>query len=80
MKLEMLYEGSLFECQMLKDLLENEGIESQVTDEIIGSRGGNVWRPAGNVKLFISDENIHNAIPILKSFMHSIKQEPEGNN
>jgi hypothetical protein len=44
MKIVELYEGTLFECQMIKNLLENEGIESQLTDEIMGSRAGAAWR------------------------------------
>lgn len=40
MKLITLYEGNLFECQMLRNLLENEGIESMLKDELTGSRGG----------------------------------------
>jgi hypothetical protein len=37
MRLIELYEGTLFECQMVKNLLENEGIESSLKDEITGT-------------------------------------------
>ncbi|MDP3443333.1 MAG: hypothetical protein Q8T08_10800 [Ignavibacteria bacterium] len=43
MKLVELYEGTLFECQMIKNLLENEDIEPNLNNEIIGTRGGNVF-------------------------------------
>jgi hypothetical protein len=73
MKLIELYDGTLFECQMLKNLLENEGIDSNLKDEIIGTRGGGLWRPAGGVKVIISEENYDMAYKILKKFERSRK-------
>ena len=73
MKLVDLYEGTLFECQMIKNLLENEGIESNLKDEIIGTRGGNVWRQAGGVKIIISDDNYEKAKIIVSEFEKSRK-------
>jgi hypothetical protein len=73
MKLLELYDGTLFECQMIKDLLENEGIDSDLKDEIIGTRGGYMWRPAGGVKVIISDEDYDKAKKILNKFEESRK-------
>ena len=61
MRLVEIYEGTLFECQMIKNLLDNEGIESSLKDEIIGSRGGNVFRQAGGVKIVIANDNYEKA-------------------
>ena len=71
MRLVELYEGTLFECQMIKSLLENEGIESNLNNEIIGTRGGNVFRPAGGVKIIISDDNYDKARVIVNEFEKS---------
>lgn len=73
MKLVELYEGTLFECQMIKNLLENEGIESNLTNEIIGIRGGNIFRPAGGVKIIVSDDNYDKARMIVDEFEKSRK-------
>ena len=75
MKLVELYDGTLFECQMLKNLLENEGINSNLKDEIIGTRGGGVWRPAGGVKVIISEENYDKAKMIVRKFEESRKSK-----
>ena len=60
MKLVELYDGSIFECQMLKNLLENAGIESYLKDELIGTRSPG-WRPGGGVKIMVSDVNYEKA-------------------
>jgi len=73
MKIVELYEGTLFECQMIKNLLENEGIESQLTDEIIGSRAGAAWRTAGGVRIIVSDEFYEQAKMVVNEFEKSRK-------
>ena len=75
MRLTELYEGTLFECQMVKNLLENEGIESSLKDEITGTRGGDIWRPAGGVKIIISDEYLDRAKIIVNEFERSRKEK-----
>ena len=75
MRLIELYEGTLFECQKIKNLLENEGIESNIKDEIIGTRGGSMWRPAGGVKIIISDDYYNKAIMIVNEFEKSRKSK-----
>jgi hypothetical protein len=71
MRLLELYDGTLFECQMIKNLLENEGIQSSLKDEIIGTRGGGIFRPEGGVKLIVSNENYEKAKMILNEFEKS---------
>jgi hypothetical protein len=73
MKLVKLYEGTLFECQMIKNLLENEGIESDLNNEIIGTRGGNIFRQEGGVKVIVTDDNYDKARMIVNEFEKSRK-------
>jgi hypothetical protein len=73
MKLVELYEGTLFECQMIKNLLENEGIESDLNNEIIGTRGGNIFRQEGGVKVVVTDDNYDKARMIVNEFEKSRK-------
>ena len=73
MRLVEIYEGTLFECEMIKNLLENEGIESNIKDEIIGTRAGNVWSPTGRVKIIIADDNYVKAKSIVSEFEKSRK-------
>jgi uncharacterized protein (DUF1330 family) len=73
MKLVELYEGTLFECQMIKNLLENEGIESDLNNEIIGTRGGNIFRQEGGVKVIVTDDNYDKARMIVIEFEKSRK-------
>jgi hypothetical protein len=74
MKLVELYDGSLFDCQMIKNLLENEGIESNLKDEIVGTSSG-VWVPGGGVKIIVSDENYIKAKLIVNEFEKSCKDQ-----
>jgi len=67
MKLVELYNGSLFECQMIKNLLENEGIESFLKDEIIGTRSP-VWSPGSGVRIIVSDLDLDKALLIVKEY------------
>jgi predicted component of type VI protein secretion system len=72
MKLIELYDGTLFECQMIKSLLENSGIESSLKDEIIGSRSG-AWRPGGSVKIVVSDLDYTQAKLVVAEYEKSKK-------
>lgn len=77
MKLVELYDGTLFECQMIRNLLENEGIESSLKDEIIGTvgGGGGVFRPGFGVKVIVSDENFEKAKTIVNDFEKARKDK-----
>ena len=70
MKLIELYDGTLFECQMIKNLLENDGIESFLKDEIIGTRSSG-WRPGGGVKVVVSDLDYDKAKLIVNEYEKS---------
>lgn len=72
MKLVELFDGTLFDCQMIKNILENNGIESSLKDEVIGSRGGG-WRPAGNVKVIVSDLDYDKAKMIVDEYINNLK-------
>jgi Putative prokaryotic signal transducing protein len=74
MKLVELYDGTLFECQMIKNLLENDGIESFLKDEIIGTRSPG-WRPGGGVKLIVSDFDYEKAKKIVNTYEKSRQSE-----
>lgn len=72
MKLVELYDGTLFDCQMIANILENNGVESSLKDEIIGSRGGG-WRPAGNVKVLVLDTDYDKAIQVVNEYISNLK-------
>ena len=74
MKLVELYDGTLFECQMIKNLLENSGIESSLKDEIIGTRSS-VWSPGSGVKIIVSDINYDKAKLIVIDFEKSRQEK-----
>ena len=67
MKLLELYNGSLFDCQMIKNLLDNSGIESFLKDEIIGTRSP-VWTPGAGVRVMVSDTDFDNARMIVLEY------------
>lgn len=62
-----VYEGSLFHAQMLVGLLENEGIEAFLQDEILGSRDPG-WRMAGGVKVIVSNPDLEKTMSIVHDF------------
>lgn len=72
MKLVELFDGTLFECQMIVNHLENNGIESSLKDEIVGTRGG-VWRPAGSVKVIVSDNDYNRARLVVEEYFNNLK-------
>lgn len=74
MKLIELYDGNLFDCQMIKNLLEEEGIESFINNEIIGNRGGNIFRPGGGIKIVVSDESFDRARVVVDRYEKSHKE------
>ncbi len=67
MRIVELYNGNLFECTMLKNILENEGIETFIKDELIGTRSA-VWSPGGGVRLMVGDDNYEAARKIVEAF------------
>ena len=71
MKLVELYDGTAFESQMVKNLLENEGIESYLKDEIIGRSP--VWTASSGVKIMVSDMDYEKARIVVEEFEKSRK-------
>lgn len=67
MKLIELYNGTLFECQMIHNLLEIEGIESYLKDELIGTRSP-VWSPGAGVRLLVTEEDFEKARKIVEEY------------
>lgn len=74
MKLIGLYDCTLFECQMIKNLLEHNGIESSIKDEITESRGG-AWKPGESVRIVVSDVDFIKAKSIVEAFEKSKKTD-----
>lgn len=71
MDIVVVFEGSLFHAQMLVDLLQNEGIEAFLRDEILGTRSPG-WRIAGGVKVVVSSLDLEKARTIVTDFEKSI--------
>jgi len=65
-----VYEGTLFQSQMVVNLLENENIPAFLKDELIGSRNA-IWAPSGGVRVIISKENAEAAKAIIKAYEQS---------
>lgn len=69
----VVYDGTLFHAQMIKNLLENEGVESFLKDEIIGSRSGEIWRPGGGVKVVVYGNDLMKALKVVEDYENSLK-------
>ena len=69
MKLIEIYDGNLFQAQMVKNLLENEGIESFLKDEIIARSP--IFRPGGGVRVMISEFDYDKAKLIVNEYEKS---------
>ncbi|MFB6340454.1 putative signal transducing protein [Saccharicrinis sp. FJH62] len=70
MKLLELFDGTLFDCQMLKNLLEKEDIESVLKDEIVGARSVGL-KPGGTVKVIVADTDWPKALKIKEDYVWS---------
>ena len=69
MKLIEIFEGNLFQAQMVKNLLENEGIESFLKDEIIARSP--IFRPEGGVRVMISELDYEKAKLVVNEYEKS---------
>ncbi len=74
MKLVGIFEGNLFQAQMVKNLLENGCIESFLKDEIIGTRSP-VWTPGVGVRVMVSDLDYSKAKLIVEEFENNINSK-----
>jgi hypothetical protein len=62
-----IFDGTIFQAQMLKNILENAGIEAFLKDEIIGSRSP-LWSPSGGVKVMVADMDVDKAKVIAENY------------
>ncbi len=65
-----IYSGILWQAEMVKDLLENEGIKASLKDEITGSLNL-PWDGLGSVKVIISNLDYDKAKVIVEKFNKS---------
>lgn len=68
-----IFDGNPFQAQMVKNLLENEGIESFLKDEIIARSA--IFRPEGGVRVMISELDFEKAKWIVDEYEKSQKSE-----
>ena len=68
-----IFDGNSFQAQMVKNLLENEGIESFLKDEIIARSP--VFRPEGGVRVMISELDYEKAKQIVDEYEQLQKHE-----
>lgn len=73
MKITEIFEGDSFQSQMVKNLLENEGIESFLKNEIIARSP--VFRGGSGVKVMISELDYENAKSIVEEYKKSQRDE-----
>jgi hypothetical protein len=62
-----IFAGSLFQAQMVQNLLENQGIESFLKDEFIGTHSA-VWAPSAGVRVMVSDLDLSRAKAIVADY------------
>ncbi|HPD95768.1 MAG: DUF2007 domain-containing protein [Bacteroidales bacterium] len=74
MELVVVFDGTLFQAQMVKNLLENEGIEAYLKDELIGSKSFG-WNPTGGVKVVVADLNYSKARTIVEEYEKSSEDD-----
>lgn len=68
-----IFDGNSFQAQMVKNLLENEGIESFLKDEIIARSP--IFRPEGGVRVMISELDYEKAKQIVDEYEQLQKNE-----
>jgi hypothetical protein len=74
MKLVEIFEGNLFQAQMVKNLLENVSIESFLKDKITGT-GSPVWRPGFGVRVMVSDLDYNKAKLMVDEYEKNINSK-----
>ena len=72
MKIIEIFDGNAFQAQMVKNLLENEGIKSFLKDEIIAR--SLVLRPEGGVKVMISELDYEKARLVVDEYQISQRE------
>ncbi len=67
----VVYEGNTIEADLVKSLLEGNGITAFLKDEVMGTLAPFYVTPggAGAVKVVVAREDLHLAEPILQEFL-----------
>ena len=73
MKLIEIFDGNPFQAQMVKNLLENAGIESFLKDEVIARSP--IFRPEGGVRVMISELDYEKAKLVVNEYERSQRDE-----
>jgi len=72
-----VFSGTQWETTMIKSLLENEGIEVFLKNEIMGTL--NPWHtsPGGvnPIKVVVSGQNLDKALQIIKDYQKNLREE-----
>jgi len=77
-----VFRGTYLQCEMVRSLLENAGIESYLKDELLGTIAPWWAEPggAGAVKVFVNSEDEEQARVVVQDYENNInKQLPEEN-
>jgi hypothetical protein len=72
-----VFSGTYLQCEMVRSLLENAGIESYLKDELLGTIAPWWAEPggAGAVKVFVSEEDEEKAILVVEQYEKNINKE-----
>lgn len=75
-----VFSGTYLQCEMVRSLLENAGIESYLKDELLGTIAPWWAEPggAGAVKVFVSTENEAQATLVVEQYEKNINEENVG--
>lgn len=74
MRLVEVFSGTLFEAEMVKSLLENEGIIAFLKDQYTGTRSA-VWSPNLGVKLTVPEEDFPKARLVVTDYEKRINEK-----
>ena len=71
-----VFAGTAWQAGMVKSLLENEGLEAFLVDEIIGTLSPWWTAPggAGSVKVSVSSQDFEKAKSIVDQYLENIKE------
>ena len=75
-----VFSGTYLQCEMVRSLLENAGIESYLKDELLGTIAPWWAEPggAGAVKVFVSEEDEARAKLVVEQYEKNINEENVG--
>jgi len=74
MELVEIFEGNLIECHLIKNLLENEGIDTYLQNEYMGAKSGIMINSmVCGVKVFVSLKDYDFARKVVRKFIDNGK-------